>query len=74
VAPRANHVRDHVHGRRHDRLFFIIYKAKSNGVHERQLATPIPKLVECGTLTVAVSDRQGNVARIGCTMSVNVVK
>ena len=45
------------------------FKAKSDGVHELQLTAPLKRL-ERGTLTVTVSDRQGNVTRIERTFSI----
>jgi hypothetical protein len=44
------------------------FKEKSAGVRELELAAPIRKL-EHGTLRIAVSDRQGNIARIERTIS-----
>jgi hypothetical protein len=49
------------------------FKARSDGVHELQLATPI-KSLDRGTLTVAVRDRQGNVTRIERTISVGAAE
>src|SRR4051794_6609170 len=45
------------------------FKAKTEGVWELQLATPVASLAR-GTLTVEVKDRQGNVSRIERTFSV----
>ena len=49
------------------------FKAKSDGVHELRLATPINSL-QRGVLTIAVKDRQGNVTRIERTISVGATK
>jgi len=49
------------------------FQAKSEGVRELRLATPISKL-ERGTLTVAVRDRQGNLTRLERTISVGLAK
>jgi hypothetical protein len=49
------------------------FKAKTDGVRELRLATPIKKL-ERGTLTVTVRDRQGNTTRIERTLSIDARK
>jgi hypothetical protein len=49
------------------------FKETASGVREWRLATPIEKL-ERGTLTIAVRDRQGNLARIERTISVGAAR